>query len=47
LAWAKATGHLNNQGQQAQDCYSGEALSTIESSVRGRTVKAARSFSKT
>jgi hypothetical protein len=39
LAWAKRRGQLNGQGISGHDSYSGEALSTLFKSLRGRTVK--------
>ncbi|KAF2652355.1 two component histidine kinase 1 [Lophiostoma macrostomum CBS 122681] len=39
LAWGKATGDLDGQGTEAVDCYSGEALSSLKTAARGRTVK--------
>jgi hypothetical protein len=45
LAWGKATGDLDGQGAPAVDCYSGEALSSLKTAARGRTVKHAGSSS--
>ncbi|KAF2235026.1 putative histidine kinase HHK12p [Viridothelium virens] len=42
IAWTKATGENDeSQGADAADCLSGEALGSLWSSVRGRTVKVA------
>ncbi|OCK85509.1 two component histidine kinase 1 [Lepidopterella palustris CBS 459.81] len=41
LAWGTATRYHDGQGGRANDCFSGEALSSIQTSIRGRTVKVA------
>ncbi|KAI9687088.1 MAG: hypothetical protein M1822_002498 [Bathelium mastoideum] len=41
LAWRKASADDTIQGVDAADCFSGEALGSLWSSVRGRTVKVA------
>ncbi|KAF2637866.1 hypothetical protein P280DRAFT_552005 [Massarina eburnea CBS 473.64] len=44
LAWGKASGNLDGQGSRAYDSYSDSALSSLKTSIRGRTVKVASKF---
>ncbi|KAI8940731.1 hypothetical protein NX059_001996 [Plenodomus lindquistii] len=39
LAWGKARGDLDGQGTRAHDSYAHEALGTLRTVLRGRTVK--------
>lgn len=39
LAWEKARGGLDGQAASAQKSYGGEALGTLRTVLRGRTVK--------
>lgn len=41
LAWGKASGNLDGQGERADTSYSEEAVSSLRASVRGRTIKVA------
>ncbi|KAF2257780.1 putative histidine kinase HHK12p [Lojkania enalia] len=44
LAWGKAQGNLDGQGARAHDVYEGEALTSLKTAVRGRTVKVGCNF---
>lgn len=46
LAWGKARGGLDGQGTRARDSYAHEALGTLRTVYRGRTVKVGKHRTK-